>query len=140
IIFISDGDIDTDKGSKNYISLPGGFRPETLMYRHLFSLAGSDPFWHSCGPNYNRQVAITSQGGKLLSTGDDKKWVKKWYKSETRQWGDSDSKIIKSGITHNRELCVPFCTEVLALIKARYIGSISMELEKSCLDLFRKQL
>ncbi|HEX04759.1 MAG TPA: hypothetical protein ENH10_06330 [Bacteroidetes bacterium] len=125
-IFVPDGDMAKtwNNPPRNLLPLPGEKRPETLIYRHLYSMKDSDPFWRSINTTYTRQVAITSQGGTSLKKGDDKKWVKSWYKQQSEHWGRGNLKVFKSWIQNNKSDCFEFCKKFIRLLKGRYKGEI----------------
>lgn len=126
IILVPDGDMAKKwiNPPKNLIALPGGLRPETLAYRHLFSMNGSESFWKSISNTYTRQFAVTAKGGKSLTTGDDKDWVKKWYKDQSKYCGKGNKKIFKSWVHANKTDCLDFCNKFIKLLKIRYKGEI----------------
>ncbi|RLB88618.1 MAG: hypothetical protein DRH10_07320 [Deltaproteobacteria bacterium] len=125
-IFVPDGDMAKTwrKPPKNLLALPGKKRPETLVYRHLFSMKDSDPFWKSVSTTYTRQFAITSEGGASLEKGDDKKWSKDWYKKQSQYWGRGNQKVFKSWVKAHKKECLMFCKKFLKLLKGRYKGDI----------------
>jgi hypothetical protein len=141
MIFIPDGDMAKtwDNPPKNLISLPGEYRPETLVFRHLKMMKDSDPFWKSVSTNYTKQVAITSEGGTSLEKGDDKEWVKKWYKkqSQYQYWGRSNGKVFQSWVKANKENCREFCNKFIKLLQARYRGKIPQETIERALSIFQ---
>ena len=100
MIFTPDGDLAKawTNPPKNLLALPGDKRPEALVYRHLFSMKDSDPFWKKVGSTYTRQVAITKQGGDSLEKGENKEWVKKWYHGQSQYWGRGNQKVFKSWV------------------------------------------
>jgi len=126
MIFVPDGDMATTWTSppKNLLALPGGKRPETLVYQYLFSMENSDPFWRDIGSTYTRQFAITSKGGTSLKKGDDKKWVKKWYKEQSQYWGLGNQKVFKSWVKAHKSECLEFCKKFVQLLKGRYRGVV----------------
>lgn len=136
IILVPDGDmVKTWKNQpKNLIALPGGERPETLAYRHLFSMDVSDPFWGKPKPTYTRQFAITSKGGKDITIGDNKKWVKDWYGEQSKYWGRGNEKLFKSWVASHKQECLDFCNKFLKLLKARYKGEIPANVIKRVLE------
>ncbi len=81
VILVPDGDMANTWTSPpiNLLALPGGKRPETLAYRHLYSMNDSDPFWRSINTSYTRQFSIISKGGDSLRSGYNKDWVRQWY-------------------------------------------------------------
>ena len=109
------------KKPRNMIVLPGTERPETLIYRHLFSMQDSDSFWTS---TYTRQFAITSKGGVSLEKGDDKQWVKKWYREQSPYWGRGNLKVFKSWVQTHQSECLKFCQKFIKLLKGKYRGEI----------------
>jgi len=126
-IFVTDGDMaDTwESKPRNLLVLPGGARPETVIYRYLFQLGASDPFWDSIAPDsYTRQFAMTSQRGTSLEKGDDKDWVKDWYKMQSEYWGRGNQKVFKSWVKGHKKECLKFCEKFIKLLKGRYIGEI----------------
>lgn len=126
IIFVPDGDMAKTwtNPPENLLALPGGERPETLIYRHLYNMKASDPFWRNVGSTYTKQVALTSKGGNSLDKGNEKKWVKDWYKKQSRYWGRGNYKVFKSWIQAHKSECFDFCNKFLKLLKARYRGEI----------------
>ncbi len=126
VIFLPDGDMAGEWKSppKGLLALPGGHRPETLIYRHLFTMKDSDPFWRKCAPTYKRQVAITKPGGISLEVGDDKKWVKNWYKEQSQYWGRGNQKVFKSWIGAHQQECLAFYKKFIKLLRGRYKGEI----------------
>ena len=143
VIFIPDGDMVNTWANppKNLITLPGACRIETLIYRHLFTMKDSDPFWEKCnssGNTYTRQVAITAAGGKSEKTGDDKKWVKKWYQNQSAYWGRSNNIVLKSWVQSNKDDCYDFCNKFLKLLKKQYKGNgVSKEVSQKILAPFK---
>ncbi len=126
MIFVPDGDMAKTwtNQPRNLLALPGGKRPETLVYQHLYNMKDADPFW---GSTYTRQFAITSKGGYSLRKGDSRDWVKKWYKKQSRHWGRGNQKVFKSwGYSHKSE-CLKFCKKFVKLIKGRYKGDIPQD-------------
>jgi len=138
MIFIPDGDMAKTWSDppKNLLALPGNKRPETLIYRHLFSMKDSDLFWDTKN-NYTRQVAITAQGGISLAKGDAKSWVKNWYKSQNAHWGRGNQKVIKSWIQANKAECIEFCKAFIKLLKKRYKGEIPKDVITRTLAQFK---
>ncbi|GMT46582.1 MAG: hypothetical protein IEMM0007_0148 [bacterium] len=126
MIFVPDGDMAETwiNPPKNLQALPGGKRPETLVYRHLFLMGDSDPFWKKCGTTYTRQFAITKQEGDSLEKGDDKEWVKKWYEEQSHYWGGGNQKVFKSWIHTNKTECLRFCEKFIKLLNGRYRGKV----------------
>ena len=126
VIFIPDGDMAKTWFNKpiNLVTLPGTERPETLIYRHLFKMRGSDPFWKKIGATYSRQFAILSKGGTSLDKGDDKGWVKNWYKQQSPYWGRGNQKAFKSWVQDNKPECLKFCKRFTKLLKGKYKGEI----------------
>ncbi len=127
VIFLPDGDMAKTWSNppKNLLALPGNERPETLIYRHLFSLKESDPFWEKCSPTYSRQVAIVAEGGNTIEKGDDKSWVKKWYKKQSPYWGRANCRVFNSWIQANQEDCLKFFNKFIKLLRDYYKGEIS---------------
>lgn len=126
MIFVPDGDMAKTwtNQPRNLLALPGGKRPETLVYQHLYNMKDADPFW---GSTYTRQFAITSKGGYSLRKGDSRDWVKKWYKKQSRHWGRGNQKVFKSwGYSHKSE-CLKFCKKFVKLLKGRYKGDIPQD-------------
>ena len=109
---------------KNLVILPGGERPETLVYRHLFSMSDSAPFWGRPSAAYTRQFAIISKGGTTLGTGNDKQWVKNWYSEQSQYWQRGNARVFKSWVVANKPECLKFCMKFLKLLKGRYKGEI----------------
>ncbi|MBW1700346.1 MAG: AAA family ATPase [Deltaproteobacteria bacterium] len=126
VIFVPDGDMakSWNNPPRNLLALPGEKRPETLIYQHLYSMQDSDPFWKKVGSTYTRQFAMTSQGGASLEKGDDKDWVKKWYKKQSQYWGRGNQKVFKSWVKAHKKECLEFCKKFLKLLKGRYKGEI----------------
>jgi len=141
IILIPDGDMikTWEITPKNLLVLPGGERPETLAYRHLYNMNPSNPFWKMCAPTYTRQFAITSKGGTDITTGDCKKWVKNWYKGQSKYWGDGNKKLFKSWVAAHKAECRDFCTKFLKLLKARYKGEIPKDVISKVLEPLRDE-
>ncbi len=129
MIFVPDSDMAKTwtKPPKNLLALPGDKRPETLIYRHLFSMQDSDPFWREVGTTYTRQFAVTSKGGDSLRKGDDKQWVKNWYKGQSRYWGRGNQKVFKSWVKAHKTECLKFCKKFVKLLKGRYRGEVSKD-------------
>ena len=126
VILVPDGDMAKTwtNPPKNLLALPGGKRPETLAYRHLYSMDSSDSFWRSISSTYTRQYAITSKEGKSLQTGDNKDWVKKWYTDQSKHWGRGNQKMFKSWVQANKSDCLNFCKKFIKLLRGRYKGEI----------------
>ncbi|MFZ3114670.1 MAG: AAA family ATPase [Syntrophales bacterium] len=126
VILVPDGDMvkTWTNPPKNLLALPGGKRPETLAYRHLYSMNDSDPFWRSISTTYTRQYAITSKEGQSLQTGDNKDWVKKWYTDQSKHWGQGNKKMFKSWVQANKADCLNFCKKFISLLRGRYKGDI----------------
>jgi len=126
VILVPDGDMAKTWSNppKNLVTLPGGERPETLAYRHLFSMPASAPFWGRPSAAYTRQFAIISKGGTAPDTGGDKNWVKDWYSRQSQYWGRGDAKVFKSWIASHKSECLEFCKKFLKLLKGRYKGEI----------------
>jgi hypothetical protein len=129
MIFVPDGDMAKTwtKPPQNLLPLPGDKRPETLVYQHLFKMKDADPFWETIGKTYTRQVAITSQGGTSITKGDDKIWVKNWYKGQSQFWGRGNQKVFKSWIQTHKSDCLDFCEKFLKLLKKLYKGELPMD-------------
>lgn len=126
IILVPDGDMATTWSNppKNLLALPGGKRPETLIYRHLFSMSDSDSFWGTPSTTYTRQFAITSKGGDSLTKGDGKKWVKDWFNEQSPHWGRGNQKVFKSWVHAHKQECLEFCKKFIKLLKGRYKGEV----------------
>lgn len=126
LIFVPDGDMASTWSDPphNLIALPGGKRPETLVYQHLFSLRDADSFWNTVGTTYTRQMAVTKEEGDSQAKGEDKAWVKDWYKKQSPRWGRSNQKVFKSWVQANKPACLKFCKAFLKLLKGRYRGEI----------------
>lgn len=126
VILVPDGDMAKTwtNPPKNLLALLGGKRPETLAYRHLYSMNSSDSFWRSISSTYTRQYAITSKEGKSLQTGDNKDWVKKWYTDQSKHWGRGNQKMFKSWVQANKVDCLNFCKKFISLLRGRYKGKI----------------
>ncbi len=140
MIFIPDGDMANTwtNPPKNLLALPGGKRPETLIYRHLFSMKPSDPFWRNVGSTYTKQFAITSKGGTSLEKGDNKEWVKKWYKDQSKHWGNGKRMVFKSWVQAHKPECKEFCEKFIKLLNRKYRGEIPREVIKKTLAEFDK--
>jgi len=139
MIFVPDGDMANawTNPPKNLLALPGGKRPETLVYRHLFLVRDSNPFWKKCGNAYTRQFAITKQGGDSMEKGEDKEWVKKWYKEQSCYWGRGNHKIFKSWIDAHKTECLRFCEKFIKLLNGRYRGKIPKDVINKVLVEFK---
>jgi predicted ATPase len=126
VILVPDGDMANTWTSppKNLLALPGGKRPETLAYRHLYSMNDSDPFWRSINTTYTRQFSITSKGGNSLQSGDNKDWVKQWYIAQSNYWGRGNQKVFKPWVQANKSDCLKFCKKFIKMLKGRYKGEI----------------
>jgi len=126
MIFVPDGDMARTwpNPPKNLLALPGVKRPETLVYRHLFSMKDSDPFWKNVGSTYTRQFAVTSKGGTSLGKSGDKKWVKNWYNGQSQYWGPGNQKVFKSWVQAHKMECLEFCKKFIKLLKGRYRGEV----------------
>lgn len=138
IIFVPDGDMAKrwTNPPKNLLALPGSKRPETLAYQHLFSMKDSDPFWRKVSTTYTRQVAITSKGGATLEKGDNKAWVKSWYKNQSQYWGRANHKVFKSWIQAHKAECLNFCKKFVKLLNGRYKGDIPKDVIGRMLAVF----
>jgi len=125
MIFVADGDMAKTwaKPPKNLLALPGGKRPETLIFLHLLAMKESDPFWTRI---YTRQFAITRQKGDKKK-GENKKWVKAWYNGQAQFWGRGKSKAFDSWVQAHKPECLEFCRRFLKLLKARYKVEIPKE-------------
>ena len=125
VILVPDGDMAKTwpNPPRNLLALPGGKRPETLVYQHLYSMEGSDPFWESISTTYTKQLAIIRQRGNL-EKGSDKEWVKNWYKDQSRYWGRGNRKVYKSWAQAHKSDCLKFCQKFVKLLKGRYKGEI----------------
>jgi len=139
MIFLPDGDMEKTwlHPPKNLLVLPGTERPETLIYKHLFSMLESDPFWKSISSAYTRQFAITSKGGTSLSHGDDKDWVKAWYRKQSKYWGRGNQKVFKSWVKAHKSECLKFCTKFVRLLKGRYKGEVPKDVIDRILSEFK---
>ena len=126
VIVVPDGDMAQTWATNppNMAVLPGGARPETLLYRHLYSLPSDDEFWGKPTPAYTKQFAITSQGGRTVSKGDEKEWVKPWYRDQSKYWGKANARAFKSSVAANKAECLEFCNKFIKLLRARYRGEI----------------
>lgn len=129
VILIPDGDMAGawPKRPKNLLPLPGGQRPETQIYHHLFDMKATDPFWKKAGPAYTKQFAIVSKGGTSKKRGNEKSWVKAWYAGQSAYWGQSNAKVFKSWVQANKPECLEFCKKFIKLLRARYKGQIPEE-------------
>ena len=139
MVFIPDGDMAKtwENPPANMLTLPGDGRPETLVYQHLYKMKDADPFWKECAKTYTKQVAITKPGGQSLDKGDDKGWVKKWYKSQSKHWGRGNQKAFKSWAQAHKAQCRSFCEKLIKLIRERYKGDIPQALVNKVLAEFR---
>lgn len=135
VILIPDGDLGKTWNAppSNLLCLPGGCRPETLVYRHLHSMKDADEFWERCGGAYNRQFAITKEGGTSVNVGDDKEWVKRWYTRQSKHWGRSNEKVFKSWVQSHKPECLEFCRRFIKLLSGRYKGEITKKVVESTL-------
>jgi len=126
MIFVPDGDLAKTWANPpmNLLALPGGKRSETLVYKHLFLMKDSDPFW---GLTYTKQFAITKQGGNSPGRGDDKVWVKKWYNGQSPHWGHGNKKALKSWAQAHKLECRKFCKKFIKLLKGKYKGEVPRE-------------
>ena len=123
VIFVPDGDMmkTWTNPPRNLLALPGSKRPETLVYSLLFHMKDDDPFW---GRTYNRQFAITSKGGDFLTKGDDKDWVKAWYRGQSKYWERGNQKVFKLYVQSNKGECLKFFNKFIKLLQGRYNGEI----------------
>lgn len=139
VILVPDGDMENTwkKPPKNLLPLPGGKRPETLAYRHLYCMKESDSFWGKPKEAYTRQFAITLQGGTQLETGDDKTWVKTWYDKQSKYWGRGNKRLFESWVASHKDECREFCNKFLKLLKARYDGEIPKDVIGRVLEPFQ---
>lgn len=139
VILVPDGDKAKTwtNPPKNLLALPGEKRPETLAYRHLFSMDSSDPFWRSISTTYTRQFAITSKGGNSLQKGDSKGWVKNWYTDQSQYWGRGNQKMFKSWAQANKTDCLDFCKKFIKLLRGRYKGDIPKTVIDRTLAVFK---
>lgn len=126
MIFVPDGDMAKTwaRPPKNLLALPGDKRPETLVYQRLYSMKDSDPFWKNCGTTYTKQFALTRQGGTSPEKGENKEWVKKWYKEQGQYWGKGNQKVFKSWVQAHKTECLQFCKKFVKLMRRRYKGEI----------------
>lgn len=126
VVMVLDGDMRSQFKSPptNLVFLPGSHRPETMIYRHLYQMTDTDPFWKSCGPTYSRQEAILSKGGTSLSKGDEKKWVKNWFQNQSVYWGKQNKIAYSSWVQANKADCLLFAKEFAKRARQRYKGSI----------------
>jgi hypothetical protein len=126
MIFVPHGDmaITLISPPKNLLPLPGGKRIEALIYRHLFGMKDVDTFWEKIGPGYTRQFALIRQGGIALEKGDDKEWVKNWYKTQSPYWGRGNEKVFKSWVLANKTECLDFCDKFAGLLDRLYTGGL----------------
>lgn len=139
VIFVPDGDIAKTwtNPPKNLLALPGDKRPETLVYRHLFSMKDSDPFWRKVGTTYTRQFAVTSKGGTSRVKGDNKKWVKNWYNQQSHHWGRGNQKVFKLWVYAHKTECLEFCKKFIKLLKGRYRGEVPNDVIERTLAVFK---
>ena len=140
MIFVPDGDIAKiwARPPKNLLALPGDKRPETLVYQHLYSMKDADPFWKKCGNTYTKQFALTRQGGDSLEKGENKKWVKTWYKEQSPYWGRSNQKVFKSWVRANKTECLKFCKKFVKLLNGRYRGEVPKDVIDRMLAQFKE--
>lgn len=140
VIFVPDGDMAKEwtNPPSNLLALPGEYRPETLVYRHLYSMSDSDPFWKKVGTTYTRQFAITSKGGDSSSKGDDKQWVKKWFNEQSPHWGRGNQKVFKLWAQDHKSECLNFCTKFIRLLRGRYRGEVPKDVNDSTLAAFKE--
>jgi len=140
MIFVPDGDMAKTwpNPPKNLLALPGDKRPETLVYRHLFSMKDSDPFWKKIGSTYTRQFAVTSKGGTSLGKGENKAWVKKWYNEQGQYWGRGNQKVFKSWVQAHKTECTKFCKKFVKLLNGRYRGEVPKDVIDRMLAQFKK--
>ncbi len=138
-IFVPDGDMAKTWTNlpKNLLVLPGDKRPETLIYQHPFSMKDSDPFWGKCGTTYTRQFVITKQEGDSLEKGDNKAWVKNWYKEQSQYWGGGNRKVFKSWVRAHKKECLQFFIKFIKLLKGRYRGEVPKDVIKRVLAEFK---
>ena len=110
-IIMPDGDVKKELSATadKLIFLPGDHRPETLIYRLLFALKESDEFWATINSTYNRDVALIRNGGRTLEKGDDKEWVKSWYKEQSKYWGRGSNLVFRRWIKQNKDEAKNFC-------------------------------
>jgi predicted ATPase len=129
VIFVVDGDMINEwrKPPRNLITLPGYARPETLIFRHLYNMTESNPFWKSVNTTYSRRVAITKYRPKSIEKGDEKQWVKTWYQKQSRYWGRENKKVFKSWVQDNKGECLDFCNKFIRLLKNKFNGDIPPE-------------
>ena len=139
MIFISDGDLAKTWAHppKNLLALPGDKRPETLVYQHLFSMKDSDLFWKNCGTTYTKQFALTRQGGDSLEKGENKEWVKKWYKEQSPHWGRGNQKVFKSWVQAHKTECMKFCKKFIKLLKGRYRAEVPEDVIERTFAVFK---
>lgn len=139
VIFVPDGDMAKTwtNPPKNLLALPGNKRPETLVYRHLFSMKDSDPFWRKVGTTYTRQFAVTSKGGTSRVKGDNKKWVKNWYNQQSQHWGRGNQKVFKLWVYAHKTECLEFCKKFIKLLKGRYRGEVPKDVIERTLAVFK---
>lgn len=127
VIFVADGDMKREWSQKskvptNVIFLPGDSRPETLIYRELFSRSESDSFWKKPNTSYTKRAALTSKGGRTIEKGDDKNWVKNWFQEQKPFWGREGNRAFKAWVKSNPELCLEFCRSFIKLLRTKYKG------------------
>ena len=139
MIFVPDGDMARTwtNPPKNLVALPGKKRPETIIYRHLFSMRESDPFWKKVNSTYTRQFAVISKGGTSIEKGDDKKWVKEWYKKQSKYWGRGNRVVFKSWVQGHKSECLEFCEKFIKLLKNKYKGEIPKDVIDKVLAQFK---
>ena len=140
MIFVPDGDMAKTwtNPPKNLLALPGDKRPETLVYQHLYSMKDSDPFWKNCGTTYTKQFALTRQGGTSLEKGENKEWVKKWYKEQGQYWGKGNQRVFKSLVQAHKTECTKFCKKFVKLLNGRYRGEVPKDVIDRMLAQFKE--
>ena len=79
----------------------------------------SDPFWQ-LPTGYRRQFAITREKGRTLEQGENKAWVKEWYRRQSKHWGRAQERMFKSWIQAHKPECLVFCKTFLKLLNGRY--------------------
>jgi len=129
VVFVADGDMEKTwkRPPRSLVCLPGGERPETVIYKHLFNMRALDPFWKKCASTYSRQEAITKTGGNSIEKGNDKEWVKNWYRTQQKYWGRRCGHVFKSWAEAHKKECLEFCRKVVKVLNRVSSGGIPRE-------------
>ena len=72
-------------------------------------------------------ITKPDQGGASLKKGDEKEWVKKWYKEQSQFWGRGNQKVFKSWVYTHKSECLEFCNKFIKLLKGRYRGEVTKD-------------